>query len=463
MTQVTTQVDNALDFDEDESVAAPFWGRLIPIVAGGRSTVECLTLTADEHIVSRSSKQGDSALVIANPRISSRHAKFVHNNGSDPVLEDLSTNGTWVNGERLGKGNERILKTGDTVAFINPADTAANADGTTTFTFIVAGASDSEADEMELNEAIVGVKKRRLSLGRPDAPPGLITTRFSAAIGELVLGEPAFAAFGLEHFMRVSPDAAIPSLNEGIAAIVREVSEWGNETMKECLDYVLNQPAGSSKLLFPNSPFPRDCDANGLRDDRKTPWGAAMRFSDFVAHPDAVHAKLHAVHVLALRLYTTSAFVSINTPLRVLNKTGDQCAEPHPFPNIVRSVSAAIKQLRSNNTDSASGGLASPYLYRGFKDRIPTDDFMERGGSELATMSTTSSLEVALRYASSAAPMLLRLKVSTFVERGADISFCSAFPAENEVVYPPMTFILPERIREIDNITVIDVAVRVVV
>jgi len=144
MTQVTTQVDDALDFDEDESPAAPFWGRLIPIVVGSStvSTIECLTLTADEHIVSRSSKQGDSTLVIANPRISSRHAKFMHTHGSDPVLEDLSTNGTWVNGERLGKGNERILKTGDTVAFINPADTAANADGTTTFTFIVAGASE---------------------------------------------------------------------------------------------------------------------------------------------------------------------------------------------------------------------------------------------------------------------------------------------------------------------------------
>ena len=321
-----------------------------------------------------------------------------------------------------------------------------------------------ETDDTQLKEAIVSAKKSSplLNLGRSDAPPGLITTRFSAAISELVLGEPAFAAFGLEHFMCVSPDAVIPNPKDGISAIVREVSVCGNDTMKECLDYVLNQPAGSSTLLFPNSPFPRDCDANGLLADRKMPSGAAMRFEDFVAHPDAVRAKLHAVHVLALRLYTTAAFVSINTPLRVLNEMGDQCAEPHPFPNTVRFVSAAIKQLRSNNADRASGGLASPYLYRGFKDRVPTDDFMERGGSELATMSTTSSLEVALRYASSAMPMLLRLKVSTFVERGADISFCSAFPAESEVVYPPMTFMLPLYRRDIDNVTVIDVAIRVV-
>ena len=72
-------------------------------------------------------KQGEPSLVINNPRISSRHAKFVRKNG-EPVLADSSTNGTWVNGERLGKGNERILKTGDTIAFINPADTAASGD-----------------------------------------------------------------------------------------------------------------------------------------------------------------------------------------------------------------------------------------------------------------------------------------------------------------------------------------------
>ena len=51
-----------------------------------------------------------------------------------------------------------------------------------------------------------------------------------------------------------------------------------------------------------------------------------------------------------------------------------------------------------------------------------------------ATMSTTPKLEVALRYAASASPILLRLHTRSFIERGADISFCSAFPDESEVV-----------------------------
>ena len=57
--------------------------------------------------------------------------------------------------------------------------------------------------------------------------------------------------------------------------------------------------------------------------------------------------------------------------------------------------------------------------------------------------------------------MLLRLKLRSFMECGADISFLSAFPAESEVVYPPMTFILPERQREVEGITVIDAVVTV--
>ena len=67
----------------------------------------------------------------------------------------------------------------------------------------------------------------------------------------------------------------------------------------------------------------------------------------------------------------------------------------------------------------------------------------------------------AMRYAASASPMLLRLKLRSFMECGADISFLSAFPAESEVVYPPMTFILPECQREVEGITVIDAVVTV--
>lgn len=55
-------------------------------------------------------------------------------------------------------------------------------------------------------------------------------------------------------------------------------------------------------------------------------------------------------------------------------------------------------------------------------------------------MSTTPSLQVALTYAASTSPVLLQLHVRNFMERSADISFLSAFPAEEKVLYPLLTF-----------------------
>ena len=71
------------------------------------------------------------------------------------------------------------------------------------------------------------------------------------------------------------------------------------------------------------------------------------------------------------------------------------------------------------------------------------DDFMASGGSELGMMSTTSDLRVAMRYCASEQCVLLRLCTRSFMERGADISYLSAFPAENEVLYPPLTYLQP--------------------
>ena len=58
-------------------------------------------------------------------------------------------------------------------------------------------------------------------------------------------------------------------------------------------------------------------------------------------------------------------------------------------------------------------------------------------------MSTTSDLSVALEYSASKSALLLRLNTASFMERGADIGFLSAFPAEKEVLYPPLTFMRP--------------------
>ena len=242
-----------------------------------------------------------------------------------------------------------------------------------------------------------------------------------------------------------------------------------------------------------------------------------MRLADFVDHPDARVAALSDAHVLALRLYTTLVYKSINTPLRKLAHTpaaGSASARPHPLPVTVAFLSEAIKKLRavagasqgdttasgrdrtshgdtSNVHESKQGGVdatpalgvddcttpaltaanetaggrgnggtgapgplgsvrSSPHrlldLWRGLKDVSISGNeaFFRRGGTEVAPMSTTTSLEVALRYGASETPVLMQLKAGSFMNMGVDVGFLSAFADECERLYPPLTFLEPK-------------------
>ena len=78
-------------------------------------------------------------------------------------------------------------------------------------------------------------------------------------------------------------------------------------------------------------------------------------------------------------------------------------------------------------------------------------------------MSTTSELDVALCYASGGqASLIFKLHTATFMERGVSIAFLSAFPAEAEVLFPPLTYLRPsgrtlsKRVGDLD-VTVIEV------
>ena len=70
-------------------------------------------------------------------------------------------------------------------------------------------------------------------------------------------------------------------------------------------------------------------------------------------------------------------------------------------------------------------------------------EFLREGGTELAPMSTTSSLRTAMQYSASERALLLRIKTRNFVVRGPLISFLSAFPDEEEFLFPPLTYLQP--------------------
>ena len=67
---------------------------------------------------------------------------------------------------------------------------------------------------------------------------------------------------------------------------------------------------------------------------------------DFIAHSSARTARLQAAHVVAIRLYSTAAFRSLNNPLRDRSRT-----TPHPFAATIFFLADGIKKLRTVEAD----------------------------------------------------------------------------------------------------------------
>ena len=99
--------------------------------------------------------------------------------------------------------------------------------------------------------------------------------------------------------------------------------------------------------------------------------------------------------------------------------------------------------LHLDTSVGAADGSRHVDLWRGMRNLRMSDGFLRQGGTELAPMSTTTSLEVAATYSLGKTALLLKLHTSSFMERGADISYLSAFPAEKEVCFPPLTYLRP--------------------
>ena len=253
----------------------------------------------------------------------------------------------------------------------------------------------------------------------------------------LVMGTSVQAALGLTTLMKAG-DLCMPSLSEGVAAIEAEFRRSGTAEDIECFEYVAKERAGSSRTVFSNGNLMRDCDANGrVLENRLNRDGLGMTLDEFVRHPSSTTAGLKTAEVLALRLYTTAAFKSLNNPLRDTSED----RPPHPFPCTVNYIRDAIGKLRA--VEAANGDLGMVDLWRGMKNVKALSDFLEHGGTELAPMSTTGDLKIALEYALGAEALLLKVRTKSFMQRGASLSYLSAFPAESEILYPPLTYLKP--------------------
>jgi hypothetical protein len=254
-------------------------------------------------------------------------------------------------------------------------------------------------------------------------------TRFFERQYELKTGKGGDAASGLEDRMRVDQAAFYARLSDNSKGIEEEVAKFEAGSAEEAAelrdiaDYVFNQK--TSEKEYPN----------GIRDKGRN----GVRPSHFTAHPSAQRAKLGEAEVFSLRLYTTLAYLHMNNPLRDDKRYAR--GEPVPLPAVSHWAANAIKKLRAVHAESEE--QAAVVLWRGMRSMRVTEEFMLQGGTELAFMSTTTDLAVAVRYSLSRQSLIFKILVPSFMSRGADLAWLSAFPDEAEVLYPPLTYLKP--------------------
>ena len=87
-----------------------------------------------------------------------------------------------------------------------------------------------------------------------------------------------------------------------------------------------------------------------------------MTFEDFCKHKISVAAHLAPPHVLALRLYSTAAFASLNTPFRKAMGHAHEQRDAHPFPITMNFIREGIARLRA--IEAMEGDYGTVDLYR---------------------------------------------------------------------------------------------------
>mmetsp|Transcript_30323 Transcript_30323/g.61046 ORF Transcript_30323/g.61046 Transcript_30323/m.61046 type:complete len:314 (-) Transcript_30323:160-1101(-) len=277
------------------------------------------------------------------------------------------------------------------------------------------------------------------------------------AVEELRMGAAGDAAKGIEAQVGLHPNVLGLKIRRGLESVEEEFYTHGSAEDHANFDYVVHGTARTDKVpdhvmadaakgryhggAFSFDKYDRDHDGK--------------RLDDFVKSPEAVAAGLSPVEVACLRLYTTSSFPQYNRPLRARTK-------PHPFAMTVFHAANGIKKLRAVAAGQ-SGFNAAATLFRGIRNKtLDFGRFKEDGGTELAFMSTTADLGVAKEYAGSGVALIFRFKARGMA-KGSSIRFLSVYPDEQEVLYPPLTFLLPEADQSKEgNITFVDVSPQIV-
>ena len=246
---------------------------------------------------------------------------------------------------------------------------------------------------------------------------------------KLKTGLPVAATMGLEDRMCINANRKqyydlvakqVEGIQEEIDQLVRCSPDPDAKKVKSLLHYIRFEKTREEKY------------SNGILDKGR---GQSM-LANFQAHPKAIQVGLSEAELVATRLYTTLAYKFMNDPLRDDDRYRRN--EPCLLPVTTFFAWNGIKKLRALHVESGE-----MIFWRGMRNREVPDDFMQLGGTELAFMSTTKELSVAVRFCLSKRSLLFKIVSPGFMTMGADVQWLSAFPEEEEILYPPLTYLKP--------------------
>ena len=285
---------------------------------------------------------------------------------------------------------------------------------------------------------------------------------------KLKTGRPADAAAGLVHMMCIEKihDKYHHRIRKGTEGMQEEVDEFASHP-----EFAEDQNVKEVKALLKYIRYDETSEKkydNGIRDLGRS----KMKLADFMQDSRVKTAKLSEAEVVAMRLYTTIAYLFMNGPLR--DDTRYQQQQPCLLPVTTHFASEGVRKLRalfapkvsssevnletaeialvvqqtahgrqSKPQSQPSFGSGKTVLWRGMRNLDIADGFMEHGGTEKAFMSTTTDLKVAVRYCLSKSSLLFKIISPNFMTMGAELQWLSAFPNEKEILYPPLTYLKP--------------------
>ena len=362
----------------------------------------------------------------------------------------------------------------------------------------------SEVIQFHLVKADQVPPPKPLSLAHPSEEEetpriGALGSEVKFVAEKLRFGKPIEASVGLHKLLGVADEEKLHALLAGgEAAMVEEIEKHGSSkasadeygwTDADWLRYLKDESATELKpprlleeyqVISAVAPVGHSIGLGNGTIEGFDKGHHGMKLDDFVSHPIAQAAGLKRQHVLALRLYSSSVYRSINKALH----DGCTVERPHPYPAVVAQLTEAIRKLRSSAANAAAAaqavGSSAPtetILWRGISN-MGDSELRQRGSTEVALLSASKNRALAMEYAQrigrmsegkekeqarsptrsppkggstepkdpgeekpKASMLLLKLKADEAGLCGADISFCSVFPHEHEFVYPPGTYL----------------------